>query len=343
MQASRSESVDSINFLGDVFLRVHALSCELPAPSFIGSAVALVSQSISSRSAWWGLVGRGCNEVTPTVYKKELIALPADFEARWLPISAQDTFAKEVESRIGEVCAFSTDENYGAPGKTKEVQNYCRDFDLAHGVSILLSEPFTRNHFFCTLYRGQGARPFDDIEMAYFGQLMRYTLEIWRENLHRMLSVPAAESVHLSGIADKDGRIVGIGGGLCEFISVNWPGWSGGTLPHDLVQLFSDAPCRTRLGGRTVEIGYFGSYLHVSLAQDGHGFVLSPKERAIAHLFAAGRSYKEISRAIGLSPATVRTYLQRIYAHLGVNNKIQLGKVLVPDATDGRGEGVQPS
>lgn len=207
MQASRSESVDSINFLGDVFLRVHALSCELPAPSFIGSAVALVSQSISCRSAWWGLVGRGCDEVTPTIYKKELIALPADFEARWLPISAQDTFAKEVESRIGEVCAFSTDENYGAPGKTKEVQDYCRDFDLAHGVSILLSEPFTRNHFFCTLYRGQGARPFDDIEMAYFGQLMRYTLEIWRENLHRMLSVPAAESVHLSGIADRDGEI----------------------------------------------------------------------------------------------------------------------------------------
>ncbi|WP_053077732.1 response regulator transcription factor [Burkholderia cepacia] len=342
MKASRRESIDSINFLGDVFLRVHALSCELPAPSFIGSAVSLVSQSISCRSAWWGLVGRGANEVTPTVYKKELIGLPADFEERWLPISAQDAFAKEVESRIGEVHAFSTDQNYGAPGKTEAVRAFCREYDLAHGVSILLGEPFTRNHFFCTLYRGQGARPFDEIEMAYFGQFMKYTLQIWRKNLQRMLSVPAADNVHSSGIADKDGRIVGIGGGLCEFISANWPTWRGGTLPQELAQLFSDAPCRMRLGGRTVEIGYFGSYLHVSLAPDGHGFVLSPKERSIARLFAAGRSYKEISRVIGLSPATVRTYLQRIYAHLGVSNKVQLGRVLAPDSADGQGEAAQP-
>ncbi|WP_430981999.1 response regulator transcription factor [Burkholderia stabilis] len=62
----------------------------------------------------------------------------------------------------------------------------------------------------------------------------------------------------------------------------------------------------------------------------------------MAHQFAAGRSYKEISRVIGLSPATVRTYLQRVYAHLGVSNKVQLGRVLAPDSADGQVEGTQP-
>jgi DNA-binding CsgD family transcriptional regulator len=47
-------------------------------------------------------------------------------------------------------------------------------------------------------------------------------------------------------------------------------------------------------------------------------------------LYAQGRSYKEIARLLGLSPATVRTYLRSVYVQLGVRNKIELSGALDP-------------
>jgi DNA-binding CsgD family transcriptional regulator len=43
-----------------------------------------------------------------------------------------------------------------------------------------------------------------------------------------------------------------------------------------------------------------------------------------ATLYAHGRSYKEIASSLGLSPATVRTYLRSAYTQLGVKNKVEL-------------------
>lgn len=51
---------------------------------------------------------------------------------------------------------------------------------------------------------------------------------------------------------------------------------------------------------------------------------LSPRELAVALLYAQGHTNKEVARLLGLSPATVRTYLRDAYQLLGVSNKIEL-------------------
>ena len=51
---------------------------------------------------------------------------------------------------------------------------------------------------------------------------------------------------------------------------------------------------------------------------------LSERERQIAKLYVAGRSYKEIARDLALSPATVRTHLNNVFRKLEVANRIQL-------------------
>ena len=47
---------------------------------------------------------------------------------------------------------------------------------------------------------------------------------------------------------------------------------------------------------------------------------LSPRERETACLMAKGSTAKEIGRQLSLSPATVITYKERVYAKLGVQN-----------------------
>ena len=41
-------------------------------------------------------------------------------------------------------------------------------------------------------------------------------------------------------------------------------------------------------------------------------------------LYAQGHSHKDIAATLGLTPATVRTYLRTAYAALGVRNKLEL-------------------
>ncbi|WP_232521631.1 response regulator transcription factor [Paracidovorax citrulli] len=45
-------------------------------------------------------------------------------------------------------------------------------------------------------------------------------------------------------------------------------------------------------------------------------------------LYAHGHGYKAIAGLLGLSPATVRTYLRSAYAVLGVRNKVELAAAL---------------
>jgi DNA-binding CsgD family transcriptional regulator len=51
---------------------------------------------------------------------------------------------------------------------------------------------------------------------------------------------------------------------------------------------------------------------------------LTPRERQIAILIEEGLKYDVIARRLGVSPATVSTYVQRIRARLQVSSRTQI-------------------
>src|SRR6476646_5673316 len=51
---------------------------------------------------------------------------------------------------------------------------------------------------------------------------------------------------------------------------------------------------------------------------------LTPRERQIAALIEEGLKYDAIARRLGVSPATVSTYAQRIRARLQVSSRTQI-------------------
>lgn len=48
---------------------------------------------------------------------------------------------------------------------------------------------------------------------------------------------------------------------------------------------------------------------------------LSPRQVQIVRLLADGQSDKQIANVLGLSPCTVRTYLQRLYIQYGLRGR----------------------
>lgn len=74
-----------------------------------------------------------------------------------------------------------------------------------------------------------------------------------------------------------------------------------------------------------------GSLVAITIPSRRHDSPLAPRELGAAMLYAQGRSSKDIAATLGLTPATVRTYLRNAYALLGVRNKVELVAALRRD------------
>ncbi len=63
------------------------------------------------------------------------------------------------------------------------------------------------------------------------------------------------------------------------------------------------------------------------MAEQEHA-ALTKREHEVAAAYATGQSYKEIARALGVAPTTVRSHLRTVYGKLGVTSKIGLARYL---------------
>jgi DNA-binding CsgD family transcriptional regulator len=67
----------------------------------------------------------------------------------------------------------------------------------------------------------------------------------------------------------------------------------------------------------------FASYVLRVQSENAAATPLSPRELEIVALSAKGQSNKELARALGISPSSVDTYMRRIFAKLGVTDRVQ--------------------
>jgi DNA-binding CsgD family transcriptional regulator len=112
-----------------------------------------------------------------------------------------------------------------------------------------------------------------------------------------------------------------VGRQVAELLRRHCGAWCGTMLPPELMAALDGAPRCIRFAGARLSVGPAGDLVAIRMLC-GPG--LTPRELSAALLFAQGLSYKEVARALGLSPATVRTYLKSAYAGLQVTNKVEL-------------------
>lgn len=94
---------------------------------------------------------------------------------------------------------------------------------------------------------------------------------------------------------------------------------------HDLLtraaELFDDAPAPLMAARARDELA------RVGLRSGAHGH-LTPTERRVAELAAAGRTNREIASDVFASPKTVEATLGRVYRKLGVRSRVELVSAL---------------
>ena len=118
------------------------------------------------------------------------------------------------------------------------------------------------------------------------------------------------------------------------YVVLSYPGHGAGRIRIFLPALFFLILLPPLLHVRHFLTKYAPDLGEIRLAKEkldrlGELFDLTPREREIAGLLVQGKSYKEIARALFISPHTVKNTTSRIYDKVGVRTRGQLaGRII---------------
>jgi DNA-binding CsgD family transcriptional regulator len=183
-----------------------------------------------------------------------------------------------------------------------------------------------------SLYRHDLERPFTEQERQWHQALVPHLQETYRRNrLHHMgRNVGECRPGLPRAISDSKGTLHLAERRFVTLLQREWPGWNGPDLPAPLLELLAACGGEARyLGANITASAYPFHDLLLLQARPRHALdSLTRRELEIAGHYAAGRSYKEIAREVGLAQATVRNYLSNVYSKLAINDKAQLASLL---------------
>lgn len=296
-----------------------------PPERLINDALFALRPLVPFRSAWWGECSDADAHGTARNWLHGRINLSPSFALEWNRVGDGDGFAAASMRSLGTVQRFS-----GHDDPDPNVAAFARRHALDHGMAITVELPGSGLMFFVSLYRDAAAHAFDDGESALFAEFFAHLLCHWRMRVRDLLLGAHPRASDAFALADKHGNLLYLGARLGSLLHEHHPAWAGSTLPAELASLLARAPAAVALGAHRLTLQPCGELVTLALERGGRAARLPPRERSVAMLYAQGHSYKEIARLLGLSPATVRTYLRSVYVQLGVRNKIELSGALDP-------------
>ncbi|NOU33121.1 MAG: helix-turn-helix transcriptional regulator [Polyangiaceae bacterium] len=182
------------------------------------------------------------------------------------------------------------------------------------------------------LIRGERGNRFEPHELRSLEAMAPHAVEAAAINRSSVLTRAAGRAADALpvALADAEGRLLMT---TPSFVRLFWP-------KEPAVDVYLPATALKSLHkGRAWPLPQGGHSLHAQPDDDGSGWLLSlrpsgavdgltRRERQIAELFAGGSSYKAVAAQLDLSPVTVRSHLQNLYAKLAVTSREELAALL---------------
>ncbi|WP_075792140.1 helix-turn-helix transcriptional regulator [Massilia putida] len=294
---------------------LHAGARDLPSAAFQDWAIARLRRDLPFASAWWGVATM--DDAGDTVLHSAGYGTRHDFAREIHAIRDVD----DVRERILK-----------PPGITvlkagHSADRVLRRFDARHDLHSILAtavpDSSGRLMQFISLYRPEGARPFTEAERAVKEALVPHLMRAWEANWD---AAPASGSAPPAALLSVDGEVIAADAGFTALLRAAWPGWCGKRLVLR-GDGFEGPRTATASVSITVAPGGAPGTRRVLLRPNRNG-TLTAREHAVAGHYANGLSYKEIAKALGITPDTVRSYIKACYTKLEVRNKVQLQQAL---------------
>jgi DNA-binding CsgD family transcriptional regulator len=294
---------------------LHTGARDLPSAAFQDWAIARVRRDLPFDSAWWG-VGTMADAGHTLLHAVDY-GTRHDFARELEAIRDVDDVNERIRDPLGATVLKA--------GHSPDP--FLRRFDTRHGLHSILATavPDSSGKLmqFISLYRPEGARPFTESERAAKEALVPHLMRAWETNWD---AAPATGSAPPAALLSADGGVIAADPGFVALLRAAWPGWCGKRLV--LRDGGFDGP-RTAAAALAITVAPGGApgTRRVLLRPNRNG-TLTAREHAVADHYANGLSYKEIAKALGITPDTVRSYIKACYTKLEVRNKVQLQQAL---------------
>lgn len=315
--------VDTLGAFSAALLELVDIAGHTTPDRMIDAALRVLRPLVPFSAAWWGECSLPDADLPRRSWLHGRINLSAAFAREWNALADGDAFAAASMQRLGVVVRQS---GYADP--VPEVEAFSRRHGLFHAMAITVELTGSGLMFFVALYRGADEPAFDDAQGALFAGFCAHLVHHWRMRVRSLLLGTHPRASDAFALVDANGTLLYLGGRLGRLLHRRHESWDGSTLPDDLAAQLPRAPCSIALGAQRLTLQPCGELVALTLERSGRAAALPPRERSVALLYAQGHTYKAIARLLGLSPATVRTYLRSVYLQLGVRNKIELGGAL---------------
>lgn len=321
----KREEPDPLFRLSQFLLELYRLSREAAVSEFRREVFRRLEELIAFDTGWWGVAVS--KDDSAFVAQAVLHKLPQAFIDDYAGVAHVDRLVPQMMAQVGTTLSVT---GYD-PRDTADSIAFDEKYGLHSMLVTALLDRESGMHLFMSLFRRRAGTPFCEAERALKELVMPHVAEAWTQNWRWALAAAAQDRHPATALIDERGAIVDASALFVERLHLEFPQWRGHTLPEGLWRGLQ-RDCEARFRGKHVDVRQqrAGSgELRLLQCSSHQASSLTPREEAVGAAFAAGRSYKEIAGELSLSPATVRSYLQKCYAKLGVSNKVQLGAALV--------------
>ncbi|MCF8034192.1 MAG: helix-turn-helix transcriptional regulator [Desulfarculaceae bacterium] len=299
-----------------------------PVGDFKDAAMELLAELIPFDMALWA---SGYTQGL-RVHNVYLRGLPEEMMENWERFKHQDRLLANIIATPG--VTFDVYEFYARQERQalEIYRQHSHVYGIESAISTALAVPRSGLLDVMSLYRN-GSRPaFTPEERAAKQFVFPLLTQAWQHNqIEYVRSRSKSQTGGPAAVCDREGWLRQASDQFLELVQAEWPEWSGPALPDPPRRWLKSEWAKPFRGkGVGMKADPMDDLFLLAAHPRQAAAMLSPREEEIAESFAAGLTYKDISREFNLSPSTVRRHLEAIYKKLGVSNKIELYQALNP-------------
>lgn len=317
--------------LGSILLDLYPIALSCGISEFEPRLFDLLGRAISFDSACLGRVALTADG--PKLHNGYLYRLPPELFVEWEKNKQDDPLLAVLISRLGEsevICTTTSD--IDAMAMTQPIREFVARYSIAQALACYFEDRVLGLHYFVSLYRQGSEREFGMGDKDLMCALMPHLVSTININrVHHIDQIRLAAGAQTAAVAICDGfRILQhADGAFGALMREEWPLWSGPMLPAciDVGQPGMDGAAY--VGARVCfKVERIGDLVVIHAKAQSPADSLSPRQRAVARLYADGLTYKEVARRLDIAPATVRHHLRQAYETLGVHDKCRIASLL---------------
>ncbi|MCO6177607.1 helix-turn-helix transcriptional regulator [Ciceribacter sp. RN22] len=309
--------------LNEIILKIYQSCRGIPVHDFKDWAMATVRNVVDFDSGLWVTAQNIVSEAFNSVYLFRQPWEMIENYAREIGI-ADDALAQAAIANPGRTMILHEVVPYDEFITIPMYLKHGRHFGVEHALCTCHISSVSQIPTAISFYRADRNRPFSEEDRQAKEVLVPHMIEAMRINLFASLLGAEGRQGEALAFCDAQGVLYETTSAFTALVAAVRPDWRGPRLDWPSLPLDGVNTTRWSTGDLTFEASPCRDLFLVRAKRENVLDRLSPRQLAVAEMLARGKQYKDIGRALGISPSTVTNHVNQIHERLEIRKREEL-------------------